>query len=188
MARTIDADELAAVLLCASGGEIPPRGDRLQALAGRVSSGEDFTATLAGARIEAMGERVLIGREPGEFRRRPAPEVVLTPGVVSVWDGRYAITVREPGWTVAAALGRLSGLSKADRAVADAVPAWARGGLPVLIRDDRTAPVLAWRAAEVRALGPRRLALALAGRADETTQESDLFRTIRGETPPPDLF
>ena len=188
MTRSIKASELAAVLLCASGNETLPRGDRLDALAARLAGDEDFTATLAGSRIEAVGARVLIGREPGEFRRRPVHSIVLIPGVVSVWDGRYAIEVREPGWAVVAALGRLSGLSRADRAVIDAVPAWARGGLPILIRDDDTAPVLAWRVAEVRALGPRRLALAFAGRAGETTQECDLFRSIRGETPPRDLF
>ncbi len=182
--RSIDKAELAAVLLCASGQETPPRGDRLEALAKRLASGDDFTATLTGARIVARGDRVLIGREPGEFRRRPPTDIALEAGVPAVWDGRYEITAHAPGWTVAAALGRLGVLSKADRAVVAAVPAWARAALPVLIRDDGGGPVLAWRGAEVRALGPGRLALALG----ETTQECDLLQTIHGETPPPDLF
>lgn len=182
--RAITSMELAAVLLCASGTDTPPRRDRLDGLFARLTSGEDFAATLSGARIVATGDRIRVAREPGELRRRPAANMALRPGVPAVWDGRYEITVRAPGRTVTAALGRLAALSKPDRAIVNAVAPWARGALPVLIRDDGTAPVLAWGAAEVRALGPRRLALALG----ETTQESDLDQTIHGETPPPDLF
>lgn len=184
MRRAIGASDLAAVLLCASGGETPPRGEKLEVLIARLGLGEDFTATLAGARIEAEGAAVRVLREAGELRRRPVPDLALEPGVAAAWDGRYAITTNEPGWSVTAALGRLNALSKTDRAVAAGVPAAARGALPVLIRDAGTAPVLAWRGAEVRALAPRRLRLALG----ETTQESDLAGTMHGETPPPDLF
>ncbi len=184
MDRSISATELAAVLLSASGGETPPRGDRLETLTKRLEAGQDFTATLAGARIEARGETVIVGREAGEMRRRPVADIVLHPDRPAVWDGRYEITAREPGWTVAAALGRLNALSKADRAIVNTVPARARPALPVLIRDGGDAPVLAWRDAEVRNLAPRRLSLALG----ETTQESELAGTIHGETPPPDLF
>ena len=182
--RSISATELAAVLLCASGTETPLRGDRLETLTKRLEAGQDFTATLAGARIEARGETVIVGREAGEMRRRPVADIVLHPDRPAVWDGRYEITAREPGWTVAAALGRLNALSKADRAIVNRVPARARPALPVLIRDGGDAPVLAWRDAEVRNLAPRRLSLALG----ETTQESELAGTIHGETPPPDLF
>ncbi|MFC5346053.1 tRNA lysidine(34) synthetase TilS [Brevundimonas staleyi] len=182
--RAISATELAAILLCASGTDTPPHRDRLDALIAKLTSGVDFTATLSGARIETTADRVLIGREPGELRRRRPPDVPLTPGVPAVWDGRYEITAHAPGWTVTAALGRLNALARPDRAIVNAVPAWARSALPVLIRDDGGAPVLAWRGAEVRNLAPRRLRLALG----ETTQESDLDLAIHGETPPPDLF
>lgn len=185
MDRAISGTDLAAILLCASGTDAPPRRDRLDALLTRLTSGADFTATLSGARIEATGDRVLIGREPGELRRRrPPPDIPLQPYTPAVWDGRYEITAHAPGWTATAALGRLAALSKPDRAIVNSVPAWARAALPVLIRDDRSAPVLAWREADVRNLAPRRLSLALG----ETTQESDLHLAIHGETPPPDLF
>ena len=176
--------DLAATLLCASGGITPPRGERLARLSARLASGDDFIATLAGARIEARSDRVVTGREPGELRRRPPADVSLTPGVPAVWDGRYEVVTAAPGLTVTAAAGRLARLSAADRQIVSAVPGWARGALPVLIRDDGTAPVLAWRQATVRALGPRRLALTLG----ETTHERDLDRSIHGETPPTDLF
>lgn len=184
MERSIDANDVAAALLSASGNDTPPRGDRLQALAARLNAGENFTATLAEARIEATGDTVVIGREAGEMRRRPVADVPLSPGAPTVWDGRYEITAHAPGWTVTSASGRLNALSKPDRAIVNSVPAWARGALPVLIRDGGAAPVLAWREAEVCNLAPRRLSLALG----ETTQESDLDGTIHGETPPPDLF
>jgi tRNA(Ile)-lysidine synthase len=112
----------------------------------------------------------------------------LIPGSAAVWDNRYEITTSEPGWTVTAAAGRLSQLSDSDCRIAAAVPAWARGALPVLLRDGGDGPVLAWRNAEVRALAPRRLTLFLQTMSDEMTQEADLFRSIHSETPPADLF
>jgi len=182
--RLIPSSSLAAALLCASGADRPPRRDRLERVRDRLASGEDFTATLAGARIVARADRVLIGRDAGEHKRRPFLDVALRPGRPAVWDGRFEITVDAPGWRVTAAAGRLNRLTAADRAVLKTVPAWARGAMPVLIRDDAGAPVLAGRVAEVRALAPRRLALALG----ETTQETDLDHAIHGETPPTDLF
>lgn len=186
--RSTTSAALAAALLCASGNETPPRGDRLETLTKRLEAGEDFIATLAGARVEALGGTVIVGREAGEMRRRPVPDIALEPGRSAVWDGRYEITADKPGWTVTAARGRLSALPRVDRAIVNAVPAWARAALPVLIRDGGGAPVLAWRKAEVRTLGPRRLSLAQWASSSETTQESDLAGTIHGETPPPDLF
>ncbi|MGO4410873.1 PP-loop family protein, partial [Brevundimonas sp. M-11_2] len=156
----------------------------LAALRGRLAAGEDFVAGLSGARVEAAGATVRLMREPGEMRRRAPQSLTLTPGVPSVWDGRFEITTSEPGWRVEAVAGRLARLSEADRRAVARLPAVARGGLPVLIGDDENGPILAWRVAHVRALAARRLALALG----ETTQEADLFQPVHGETPPTDLF
>lgn len=183
--RSTAVPALGAALLCAAGTTAPPRADRLARLAERLRAGDRFTATLAGARIDAAGDAAALTRELG---RRSPPTLALTAGVPSVWDGRYEITVAEPGWTVAPAAGRLNRLDDSDRAILRAVPPAARPTLPVLIRDGETAPLLAWRRAEVRALAPRRLTLAQAGVAGETTQEADLARPIHGETPPSDLF
>ncbi|HEY3798723.1 MAG TPA: tRNA lysidine(34) synthetase TilS [Caulobacteraceae bacterium] len=65
-----DGRLLSALLLCAAGGATPPRGRRLAALQARLAGASDVTSTLAGARIEARGERLLICREAGEFARR----------------------------------------------------------------------------------------------------------------------
>ncbi|WP_395650280.1 tRNA lysidine(34) synthetase TilS [Brevundimonas sp.] len=180
---------LSAAVVCTSGGTGIPRPDRIAALATRLARGQPFTATLSGARITADGQTVTLTREPGDLRRRPVPDQALPPGRPAVWDGRYEITATEPGWTVTAAQGRLAALGPADRAVIRTVAAHARAALPVLIRNDGRGPVLAWRLAEVRALVPRRLDLALSALGmGETTHEADLFRPLHGETPPSDLF
>lgn len=181
-------EDLAATILCAAGHDRLPRSDRLDALLDRLARSHAFTATLAGARIEAKGDRYLILREAGEFRRRPPVPLPLTLDRPAVWDGRYEITTSEPGWSVVPALGRLAALSDADRAVAGRSPAAARGALPVLIRDGDPRPVLAWRHARVLALAPRRLKLAQWASSGETTQERDLADAVHGETPSPDLF
>ena len=182
--REASASTLAAALLCAGGGAVPPRGERLERLRAKLAAGEDFAAGLAGARVEAEGASVRLMREPGEMKRRPPEPVTLAPGVAAVWDGRFEITAREGGWRVEAAAGRLARLSVADRRVVSGLPTAARGGLPVLLRGGGDGPILAWRGATVRAMGARRLSLALG----ETTQESDLFHPMHGETPPTDLF
>lgn len=178
------AGHVAVTLLCAAGHDRRPRADRLSALQARLDAGEPFIATLAGARVEAGETRVTVTREAGELRRVPLAPLCLPAGSPVVWDGRYEISAGVDGWSVVPALGRLSGLSDADRAIAALTPSAARGTLPVLIRAGSATPVLAWRQARVRALAPRRLSLA----AGETTQESDLDRTIHGETLPADLL
>ena len=182
--RPIDARTLAAALVCVGGGDRLPRGDRMDAIRSRLQSGESFTATLCGARIEADNDHVLLTREAGEFVRRPRPPMPQTAGVETVWDGRWAITVDSPGWLVAPAAGRMAALSDADRAVLKALPPAARGSMPVLIRNDATAPVLAGTVGRAASLVEERLALAL----DRMTHERDLGGVIHGASPRNHLF
>ena len=182
--RNTDAATLAAALVCVGGGDRLPRGDRLEAIRSRLRSGETFTATLCGARIEADGDRVTLTREAGEFARRLRAPLPLLPGVETVWDGRWAITVDKAGWSVVPAAGRMAALSDADRAVLKALPPAERGAMPVLIRNDATAPVLAGTAAKAAALVEQRLALAL----DRMTHERDLGGLLHGASPRNHLF
>ena len=184
LAREVDARTLAAALVCAGGGDRPPRGGRLERLLQRLGAGETFTAVLSGARIEAGPDHILVTREPGELARRPRPPLPLAPDVETAWDGRWAITAAEPGWSVVPAAGRLAALSKADRTRLNAVPPAVRGGQPVLIRNDATAPVLAGTAAVTRSLVEERLALAL----DRMTHETELEPRAHGVTPRNHLF
>ncbi len=182
--RTTGLHTLAAALVCVGGGDRLPRSDRLETLLSRLQSGESFTATLCGARIEAVGDQVVVTREAGEFLRRPRPPLPLTAGVETVWDGRWAITVDAPGWSVAPAAGRMASLSDADRAALKALPPAARGSMPVLIRHDATAAVLAGTAGKATSLVGERLALAL----DRMTHERDLGGAIHGASPRNHLF
>ncbi|HEX8662151.1 MAG TPA: ATP-binding protein, partial [Brevundimonas sp.] len=176
--RDADATTLAAALVCAGGGDRPPRGDRLDGLITRLRLGQSFTATLCGARIEADGDRAALFREPGELTRRPPSPLPLSPGVEAVWDGRWAITTDEPDWSVVRAAGHMAALSDTDRVMLKALPPAARAGQPVLIRNVHGAPVLARRAARTRSLVEQRLALAL----DRMTHERDLGAVFHGET------
>ncbi|WP_165184888.1 tRNA lysidine(34) synthetase TilS [Caulobacter soli] len=154
--RTAPAAHVAAACLCAAGTSQPPRGDRLQRLVDRIRSGETFTATLAGARIEAAGEAVSFFREPGEARRSGPPPTdpsdrlpdggrALPPGQPVVWDGRYELTAAIPGLAVRPLQGLAARLPPAQRQALKALPASARPSLPAVIAPDGavSCPILA---------------------------------------------
>lgn len=159
--RRIPARTLAFGLVVAGGGDRLPRGRRLAALKHRVEAGEVFEAGLVGARLVAGTDGLMLVREPGDYRRRGTPRTPLVPDREAVWDGRYAVTVDRPGWQVLPLCGHMARLDRADAGLVSSVPASVRPGLPVLVRDDRDGPVLAWREARVLALADQRLALAL---------------------------
>lgn len=182
--RTTDAHALAAALVCVGGGARLPRKDRLDGLRARLARGDDFAATLCGARVEALGDQVRLTREAGEFARRPPPPLPMAAGVETVWDGRWAVTVDAPGWSVVPAAGRMGALSVSDRALLKALPPAARGSIPVLIRHDATAPVLAGTAGKATSLVEERLARAL----DRMTHERDPGDVLHGASPSKHLF
>ena len=101
---------LAAALLCAGGTERPPRGERLTRLVERIPAGEVFTATLAGARVEAA-ETVLICRDAGEIARGGLARLDLAPRETGVWDGRWEITAGDVPVTVTPLTAKLFGLA-----------------------------------------------------------------------------
>ncbi|MGQ3039109.1 MAG: ATP-binding protein [Brevundimonas sp.] len=184
LGRDVSARAMSAALVCAGGGDRPPRGDRLDVLLSRLRSGEIFTATACGSRLVATGEAVLVMREPGEFRRADAHDVVLRPDSETVWDGRWALVAPSPGWSVGPAAGRLMRLSDAEGQALRALPPPARAARPVLLRDGGAAPVLAGEAAKARCLVGERLGLAL----DRMTHERDLGLAMHGATPWNHLF
>jgi len=184
LSRQVTARALSAALVCAGGGERPPRGERLAAILERLRSGQAFTATLCGARIDANGEHVFVTREPGEFRRLASQPLPLPLGVETVWDGRWSLTAPEDGWSVVPAVGRLAGLSDPDRAVLAPLSPAARNARPVLIRNAPDASVLAGEGVKAKALVEARLALAL----DGMTHELDLDALARGVLPRNHLF
>jgi tRNA(Ile)-lysidine synthase len=145
LSRDAAASTLAAACLCAAGTSRPPRGDRLAGLAARLATAETFTTTLAGARIEAGPESVMVTREPGELVRSGVAPLVLSQGETAVWDGRFEVTASVPGLALLPLDGHARWLPKDERAALKAVPAAARRSLPVASdgNDLWTCPILA---------------------------------------------
>ncbi len=131
--RDVTATHLAAALLCAAGTERPPRGERIKRLVQRVRSGEAFTATLAGARIEASDD-ILVCRDAGETARGGLAPLELAPGQTGVWDGRWEVTASDTSLTVVALKGSASSLPPEQRAALARFPAAARPSLPLILR------------------------------------------------------
>lgn len=151
--RDAPAAHIAAACLCAAGTSRPPRGERLQRLVDRIRAGETFTATLAGARIEA-GEGVSFFREPGEARRAgsgsaPAPHggttCELPVDQPIVWDGRYELVAAVQGLKVHALQGLAARLPPDQRQALKALPPAARPGLPAVLDPEGgvSCPILA---------------------------------------------
>jgi tRNA(Ile)-lysidine synthase len=145
---------LAAAMLSAGGGERPPRAERVEALFARLAGREDFTATLAGARLTAAAE-VLIARNAGEMARGGLAPVALQPGRATVWDGRFELRADRPGLGVVALKGLQARLSPDIRRRLRAAPAVARQALPLVVdaRGSLACPILAGEGGvEVRSL------------------------------------
>jgi len=130
---------LAAGVLCAGGGERPPRGDRLDRLVQLATGGAPFQATLAGAKIIGA-DSVLLTRDAGEVRRGGLAPVALPAGVATVWDGRFELIAARDGLSARVLAGVMTGLGPAARQALRALPAPARAGLPAVVGGD-AAPV-----------------------------------------------
>ncbi len=141
---------LAAALLCAGGGERPPRRERVAALFARLSGRETVTATLAGARLAADRE-ILIARNAGEIARGGLAPVALDPGRATVWDGRFELCGDRPGLTIVALGGAGARLDAEARRRLKAAPAEARPALPLVVdaAGALACPILAGEAAIV---------------------------------------
>lgn len=126
---------LSVACLCAAGGVRPPRRASVEQISARVAGTDDFTATLAGARIEVAGATVQILREAGEARRGRMAEAWLPAGQPIVWDGRFEFCAPTPGWRVAPLAGRLAQLDEADRQRLRSLSPAARRAWPALIDD-----------------------------------------------------
>jgi tRNA(Ile)-lysidine synthase len=122
---------IALMVTCASGREAPPRGEALDRLHSRLLAGHGLVASLAGARVTANEDSLAIGREPGDFARRPAAALQLSPGARAVWDGRFEIAAAADLMATALA-GLAARLPKAERTRLNAAPPAARAAVPAL--------------------------------------------------------
>ncbi len=121
---------LNALIIAASGGERGPLPAQLENLCA-VLDQTDFTgSTVAGAWLQPRGAHVAIRRDPGALMGRadgasPVPPLPLKPSEESVWDGRVALAMDEPGWSVVFD-GRTLQLRRGEerRPLAAASPHW----------------------------------------------------------------
>jgi len=161
---------IGALALCAAGTTRPPPASALDRMAARLEE-PAFTATLAGARFEADGDRLLVCREPGERARGGLASMALPPGE-SVFDGRFLIVARRDGFNVAPLGGLAARLGRAEQAELKRFHPAVRAGLPAIVATsgEVSCPLLAPHATIcARPLGIGRLRAALGVIDDEAT-------------------
>jgi tRNA(Ile)-lysidine synthase len=134
---------LGALALCAAGTTRAPGAAQLERIAARLATGGDFTASLAGARIEARGAAVRFCREAGERVRRMIEAAPLPLGE-SVFDGRLEIDAVAAEHRIGFLSGSAARLPPDQRGRLALVPAGARGALPAVFSPDGavTCPLL----------------------------------------------
>lgn len=164
------AADLGAALLCASGGDRPPRSERLARLLDRLRGGEAFRATLAGARIESDGVRARLTRDIADRRGGEATDLALPAGAAVVWDGRIELAAAVSGARVGALAARAArlppSLARALKSLAPSV----RAALPLVTHADGRSTLPTLRPdveVAARALARERLAAARGAIANE---------------------
>ena len=135
---------VAAASVSAGGGVRTPLRERVRSLSERLRGAEVFTATLAGARVEADASQVRFLREPGEVERGGLGPLTLRPGETGIWDGRFEITAHR-AVEIRPLGGLMRKLSDADRQALQMLAAHARPALPAIIGGEgqATSPMLA---------------------------------------------
>jgi tRNA(Ile)-lysidine synthase len=96
---------LSALVTAASGSEREPAQSQVEALCAAMEQPDFSGATLAGAWLRPRGRQIVFRRDPGALLGRaggpePIPALSLAPNQRAVWDGRVALAVSEPGWSV----------------------------------------------------------------------------------------
>jgi tRNA(Ile)-lysidine synthase len=149
----------------------------------RLNSGKPFAATLAGARLIAEGESLTLARETGDRRGGRGGDTPLRPGPTTIWDGRFEIIARAPGWSVGHLAGRAGKLDAASADVLQSLPSAARRAVPALLgpAGEVVCPTLRRTdAGEARSLVFRRLA----ARCGAIQHESELAAWRNARLPP----
>jgi len=116
---------LSRVLHWAGGSAYPPRFERLNRLAQRLSTQESGGATLGGCCLRWLGNRLTLGREAADL----APAQPVAPGDAVIWDGRFRVEMPAngpAGWKI----GALGSARPWRSAPKTAIPRWLWPTLP----------------------------------------------------------
>jgi len=177
---------LGAGLVCAGGGARPPSRQALESLLARMNSGTPFAATLAGARLVAEPGGLTLARETGDRRSGRGVDTPLRPGATVIWDGRFEIMARAPGWSVGHLAGRAGKLDPLSAQALQGLPGAARRAVPALLgpSGEVVCPTLRRTdAGEARSLVMGRLA----ARCGAIQNESELATWRNARLPPKSL-
>ena len=106
----VAARALSVLIAAAAGAAREAGAEQVAALAAKLAAPGFSAATLGGALIRKCGAAIVLSRDLGALKGRAdgAPAAAPTPlpeGRETVWDGRVMLTMREPGWAVAADAG-----------------------------------------------------------------------------------
>jgi tRNA(Ile)-lysidine synthase len=124
---------LRAALVCVGGGARVPAARAVEAIATDLEAGRPVAATLAGARVISDGAHVVLARETRDRRNDRGRFEALATGVPTVWDGRFEVAVRTPGWSVGPLAGRMAKADRAARARLKRMHPAARGAVPAVL-------------------------------------------------------
>ena len=133
---------IAAACVCAGGGDRLPRTEQLERLWRRVVGDEAFTATLAGARVEAT-RTVHFMRNAGDLVSAAQAPVGLIRGRSQVWDGRFELIAAQDGQRAMPLQGKTRRLHASERANLKRCPPWARPALPIIEGPAIAGPIFA---------------------------------------------
>ncbi len=103
--RSVRVRALEAVIIAASGARRGPAGPGIELIDAALVKGDFDGATLGGAWLQQRGLHIIVRRDPGALFGRaggvpPIAPLALPPQVQTVWDGRVALTMPSPGWSV----------------------------------------------------------------------------------------
>jgi tRNA(Ile)-lysidine synthase len=125
---------LSVLIAAASGAPREPAADAVERLDARMEAADFAGGSLGGARVSVGGDVYRIDRDPGALSGRaggaqPIAPLPLAPGRSAVWDGRLALCVHEPGWSVVVSvdgprLARGSETRPISALVADGAATW----------------------------------------------------------------
>jgi tRNA(Ile)-lysidine synthase len=105
-AENVRARALWALIAAASGQPFGPSHNQARALEAQASSKRPFKgATLGGARLQRRAREIVITRDTGALTGRAdgaksVPALPLPANIETVWDGRVALSMARPGWSV----------------------------------------------------------------------------------------
>jgi hypothetical protein len=130
-AENVRARALWALIAAAGGQPFGPSNSQALALEAQVSSKRSFKgATLGGARLQRGAREIVITRDLGALAGRadgakPVPALPLAANIETVWDGRVALSMARPGWSVVFENGA-PGLARGEERaqLRDAAPNW----------------------------------------------------------------